>query len=63
MTIPFGRHRLILALVAAPREATDIPAAVEATDAELARLNRHDPLLHTRQAWETEAMLLGLRRG
>jgi hypothetical protein len=61
MTIPFGRRRLVISLVAAP-QAPEYPAAAGASDQELARLAQPvDPNL-TREQWETEALLQGIRR-
>jgi hypothetical protein len=40
MTIPFGSRRLVIAVVAAPNPASEVPAAAGATDLELARLAR-----------------------
>jgi hypothetical protein len=60
MTIPVGRHRLVLSLVTAPRrEALDVPAALDATDAELARLAGRQPVDVERAQWEAMALLYG----
>ena len=69
-TVPFGRRRLVMSFdllpaAAAPparaRRAPDVPAAIEATDAELARLNARSVAARERTRWETQAVLIGLR--
>ena len=62
MTIPFGRRRLVIALVAAPGRVSEYPAAVGASDAELARLARSVDADFAREQWETQALLQGVRR-
>ena len=64
MTIPFGRRRLVLTVVAAPRHphgpvAPELPAAVGATDAELARLVAHDAADIDRARWQAMTMMYG----
>ena len=41
MTIPFGRRRLVVQVIPVPggKNRPDVPAAVEASDRELAQLN------------------------
>jgi hypothetical protein len=62
MTIPFGRRRLVIALVADPGRALEYPAAAGASDRELARLARPVDPDFAREQWETQAMLQGVRR-
>ena len=60
--IPVGRRRLVLSLVTAPRrEGPDIPAAVDATDAELARLAGPGLGELQRARWEAMALMHGPR--
>ena len=65
MTIPIGHRQLVLTLVAPsrPRRAAclDLPAAVEATDAELVRLATHDAADVERARWQAMALLHGPR--
>ena len=62
MTIPIGRRRLVLSLISspAPRRAPEIPVAVGATDAELARLGRLAPELE-REHWRAVTLLESAR--
>ena len=60
MMVPVGRRRLVLTLVPAPKAAPlDVPAAVGATDAELARLGAQFDLDGAR--WFALRMLHGPR--
>jgi hypothetical protein len=61
MTIAFGRRRLILSLIVAPAcpKTFDIPAAQDATDKELARINSQSIAAQNRLQWESNAILLG----
>jgi hypothetical protein len=61
MTIPFGRRRLIVSLVDTTprRKVSGFSAAVNATDAELARLNQMSAAGSDRLRWETTAALYG----
>ena len=68
--VPFERRRLvvsfsILPVVPAPqaraRRAPDVPAAIDATDAELTRLNARSAAAQERNRWEIQAVLYGLR--
>ena len=62
MTIPLGRRRLVLTLVAPPRPAaTEVPAAVGASDAELVRLSARQPADLDRARWEAMALMHGPR--
>ena len=71
--IPFGRRRLVLSLdlmpitktprtgSVRPRQIPDLPAAIAASDAELARLNSRAAAAEDRLRWETQAVFYGLR--
>jgi hypothetical protein len=61
MTIAFGRRRLILSLVTAPERSKtiNVPAAQNATDQELARLNSMISAAEDRRRWEATAILYG----
>jgi hypothetical protein len=62
MTIPFGRQRrLVLTLVAAPSRAREHPAAVGASDQELARLARADDAAYTQLTTQALRFRIGLR--
>jgi hypothetical protein len=63
MTIPFGRHRLIIALDALPavRRSPEPAAAAGASDAELIRLAGNAPRDMERHRWEAMATLQGWR--
>jgi hypothetical protein len=62
MMIPVGRRRLVLSLVTPPRrEGPDVPAALEATDAELARLAGPELGDVSRARWEAMALMYGPR--
>lgn len=57
--IPIGRRRLVLTLVAATRPPRlNVPAAFDATDAELARLGR-SAIDGNRIRWEAMAAMYG----
>lgn len=62
MMIPFGRRRL-LQIAVIPSQATSkslhVPAAADATDAELARLAGRRAALVDRARWEGEIALYG----
>jgi hypothetical protein len=66
-SIPFGHRRLVLSLdllPAAPdrvRRKVDVPAAYDATDAELARINARVAAAQDRVRWEAQAVYYGLR--
>ena len=71
-TLPFGRRRLVLSLdllpvpsvPAVPARAgrvVDPPAAYDATDAELARLNARAAMAEDRRRWEAQSVYYGLR--
>lgn len=69
-TVPFGRRRLVMsfdiqpvvpATRVRPRRSPNVPAAFDATDAELARLNARAAAAEERNRWETQAVLHGLR--
>ena len=69
-TVPFGRRRLVMSFDILPVAPTapvrsdrspDVPAAFDATDAELARLNARAAAAEERNRWETQAVLYGLR--
>lgn len=67
--LPFGRRRVLLSiewLPAAPnheaRPVFDDPAAYEATDRELARLNGRATAAEERLRWEIQMLLYGFRR-
>jgi hypothetical protein len=61
MTIPFGRRRLIVSLVdASPRRKLfGYSMAINASDAELARLNQFNAAASDRLRWESTAALYG----
>lgn len=66
-SLPFGR-RLVLSLDIVPtapppgaRRVLDIPAALDATDGELARLNARSAAAEDRRRWEAQAVFLGFR--
>ena len=60
MTISFGRRRLILTVaVAAPSQHQDNPLALDATDAELARLARDRSVDLDRVHWEGLRLMYG----
>jgi hypothetical protein len=59
MTLAFGRRRLILSLISAPRKSIEIPEALDATDKELFRLNSQTAAEKHRLHWESNAILLG----
>jgi hypothetical protein len=69
VSVPFARRRLVLSMnlvrVAPerqrPRRVVDIPAAYEAADSELARLNQRTAA-KDRARWEVMAILHGLRQ-
>lgn len=66
MNINLGRRRLILSIVAEPKTCCDptddYPMAVNASDAELARLNALNSALADRSRWETDAVMHGIGR-
>ena len=64
MTIPFGRRRLVVSLVAPPTAspALDVPDALGATDAELAHLNREYHAAAERGRWEAMTLMYGGQR-
>ena len=60
MTIPVGRRRLVLSLLpSAPPAAADLPAAADATDAELVRLSLAAPGDLDRARWEAMRLIYG----
>jgi hypothetical protein len=68
-SLPFGR-RLVLSLDIVPsapgaplraRRGPKVPAALEATDAELARINARSSVAEDRRRWEAQAVFLGFR--
>ena len=70
--LPFGRRRLVMSFAILPAipapqvhqrpdRAPEVPAAFEATDAELARLNARAAAAEERTRWETQAILHGLQ--
>ena len=62
MTIPFGRHRLVLTVVASPRASRlDVPAAAGATDAELVRLSANRDAELERARLDAMALTYGPR--
>ena len=61
MMIPIGRRRLVLALTPPRPPALTVPAAFDATDAELARLAGPDPATLERARWEAMSLLYGPR--
>ena len=64
MTIPIGRRRLVLTLLPpARRPAVDLPAALDATDAELVRLAGPAAGDLDRARWEAMRLIYGPRRG
>ena len=60
MTIPVGRRRLVLSLL--PPAAPDLPAAADATDAELVRLSVAGQDDLDRARWEAMRLIYGPRR-
>jgi len=61
MTIPFGRRRLMIALVAVPprQRQLAVPEAISASDDELARLGNRRASLADRARWEADVALYG----
>ena len=64
MTIPFGRRRLVFTLAVVPsppvpRRQLDVPAAFDASDAELARLAAPHEEAVDRLRWDAMATLYG----
>ena len=66
MKIGIGRKQVVISVRDIPSErgkqAFDIPYAVDANDAELARLNVTMNLAQDRTRWETNALLYGAFR-
>ena len=61
MTIPIGRRRLVLALTPPRPPAVVVPAALEASDAELARLAGPAPGVLERARWVALSLMYGPR--
>jgi hypothetical protein len=65
MSIPFGGRRLVFSmnLFVAPAKPTGpaYPEAVDATDADLARLNRRAEADADRRRWQAQAIFHGVR--
>ena len=61
MTIPIGRRRLVVALTPAQPPEVAVPAALGATDAELARLAGPTPGALERARWDAISLLYGPR--
>ena len=65
MSIPFGGRRLVFSmnLFVAPAKSTqvDYPEAVDASDAELAKLNRRAGADADRRRWQAQAIFHGVR--
>ena len=65
MSIPFGGRRLVFSmnLFVAPAKSTsaEFPEAVDATDADLARLNRRAEAEADRRRWQAQAIFHGVR--
>jgi hypothetical protein len=71
--VPFGRRRLVLSLDLVPasavksasparaRQNPDLPAALDASDAELARINGRAAAAADRLRWEAQSVFVGLR--
>lgn len=61
MTLTFGRRQLIVALIGTPlnQQRRNVPAAVNATDAELAELNARLGSAETRRQRESIWLLYG----
>jgi hypothetical protein len=61
MTIAFGGRRLFLSLISGSggAKSVNLPATVDATDAELARLNSTINAAENRRRWEASAVLYG----
>ena len=60
MTIPVGRRRLVLTLISPARSAgPDLPAAIDATDAELVRLSSSNGADLDRARWEAMRLMYG----
>ncbi len=63
MTIPVGRRRLVLTLISPARSpAPDLPAAIDATDAELVRLSSAKGADLDRARWEVMRLMYGAPR-
>jgi hypothetical protein len=64
MTIPIGRRRLVLTLLPPTRRpAVDVPAALDATDAELVRLAGPAAADLDRARWEAMRLMYGPHLG
>ncbi len=65
MSIPFGGRRLVFSmnLFVAPAKSkrADYPEAVDASDAELAKLNRRAAADADRRRWHAQAIFHGVR--
>ena len=61
MTIPIGRRRLVVALTPQRPPALDVPAALDATDAELVRLAGPASAALERARWEAMSLMYGPR--
>lgn len=65
MNIPFGDRRLVFSMniFLAPAKAarSAYPEAIDATDADLARLNRRAKADAERRKWQAQAILHGFR--
>lgn len=61
MTIPVGRRRLVISLVIAPsrKKVFDVPAALDASDGELARLGSLTMLESSRVQREAAVLMYG----
>ena len=59
MTIPVGRRRLVLTLLPARPTAVDLPAVLDATDAELVRLTGRGAADLDRVRWEAMRLMYG----
>lgn len=64
MRIALGRRHLTIAIQSVePRsDAIDLPMAINASDAELARLNAMRTAAFDRTRWETNAIMFGAAR-
>ena len=63
MTIPVGRRRLVLTLLPARPTAVDLPAALDATDAELVRLTGRAAADVERARWDAMRLMYGPHLG
>lgn len=69
MTIPFGGRRLVFSMSlfvapvkpAAPKPTVRYPEAVDATDHDLARLNRRAEVDADRRRWQAQAIFHGVQ--